>query len=142
VVVAWITLDTFFCKVCPAGSLFAALPAPLFYPSLVGQLGPFFYVHLLTLLATIFVVFQASRFWCRYACPVAPIGVFNRLSLFTVSLDPTNCTECLQCLDACPMGLRKLGDIGHSSDCILCGKCVEACPTDALALSLRKGRKP
>ena len=141
VVLAWITVDTFFCKFCPAGSLFAAIPAPVFFPSLVGQLSPFFYIHIATLILTILLVLFFSRFWCRYLCPMAPIGVFNKLSVLTISLEPAKCTECLQCLKACPMGLDKLVDIGTSSDCVLCGKCVEACQVGALRMALRKGRK-
>lgn len=140
VVFAWLTLDTFFCKFCPAGSLFASLPAPLFYPSL--SLGSFFYVHIATLVLTVVLVLLFSRFWCRYLCPLGTIGVFNRVSLLTVSLDSTKCTKCLKCLDVCPMGINKLSKIGSSSDCILCGKCVEACPADALKMDLRRPNKP
>jgi polyferredoxin len=142
IISAWVTLDTFFCKFCPAGSLFAAIPAPFFYPSL--SLGVFFYVHIGTLILTILLVLLFARFWCRYLCPLAPIGVFNKLSILTVSLDSTKCTEsrahaeCLRCLDVCPMGIDKLSDIGLSSDCILCGRCVEACRTDALKIDVRK----
>ncbi|MDH5733286.1 MAG: 4Fe-4S binding protein [Candidatus Bathyarchaeota archaeon] len=136
VVLAWITLDTFFCKFCPAGSLFAAIPAPIFYPSL--RLGVFFYIHMATLILTILLVLLFSRFWCRYLCPVAPIGIFNKLSVLTVSIDLKRCKECSRCLDACPMGIDTLSDIGSSSDCILCGKCVEVCGTDALKMSVRK----
>jgi ferredoxin-type protein NapH len=139
IVLAWVTLDTFFCKFCPAGSLFAAIPAPLFYPSL--NLGFFFYVHIATLILTVVLVLLFSRFWCRYLCPLGSIGVLNKLSFLTVSLDSTKCTECLNCLDVCPMGIDKLSDIGSSSDCILCGKCVEACQTDALKMDVRKRNK-
>jgi len=135
-VLAWITLDTFFCKFCPAGSLFAAIPAPIFYPSL--RPGFFFYVHIATLILTISLVILFSRFWCRYLCPVAPIGIFNKLSVFTVSFNREKCEECLGCLDVCPMGIEKLSDIGSSSDCILCGKCVEVCQTGALKISSRR----
>jgi ferredoxin-type protein NapH len=135
VVAAWITLDTLFCKFCPAGSLFAAIPAVFFYPSL--QVGVFFYVHLATLILTVVLVLLFSRFWCRYLCPFGTIGVFNKVSMLTISRNSADCTKCLECLDACPMGIAKLADIGSSSDCILCGKCVEACPRDALKLQLR-----
>jgi len=136
IILAWLTVDTFFCKLCPIGSLFAAIPASIFYPSL--SLGFFFYVHIATLLLTIALVLLFSRFWCRYLCPLAPIGIFNRLSLLTITLDPTKCEECLGCLDVCPMGIDKLSDIASSSDCTLCGKCVEACQKDALKLQTRK----
>ncbi len=134
---AWFTLDTVFCKFCPAGSLFAAIPTPIFRPYLVGQLSPFFYVHVATLILTILLVLLFSRFWCRYLCPLGTIGAFNRLSIVAISLDSTRCTECLKCLDVCPMGLEKVGDIGSSSDCIVCGRCVDVCPTDALKMSVR-----
>jgi len=135
-ILAWVTVDTFFCKFCPAGSLFAAIPTPFFFPTL--GVGFFFYVHMATLLLTILLVFLFSRFWCRYLCPVATIGLLNKLSVLTVSLDSTKCTECQRCLNVCPMGLDKLSDIGSSSDCTLCGKCVEACKTDALKMNVRK----
>jgi ferredoxin-type protein NapH len=140
VVLAWITLDTFFCKFCPAGSLFASIPAPLFYPSL--NLGFFFYVHIATLILTVVLVLLFSRFWCRYLCPLGSIGIFNKLSILTVSLNPTKCTKCARCLDVCPMGIDKLENISKSSDCILCGKCVEACQTNALKINIRRGAKP
>ena len=138
-VLAWVTVDTFFCKLCPAGSLFAAIPTPFFFPTL--GVGFFFYVHMATLLLTILLVLLFARFWCRYLCPLGTIGVFNKLSVLTVSLDSEKCTDCLRCLDACPMGLDKLSDVGSSSDCILCGKCVEACKTDALKMNVRKWDK-
>lgn len=136
VVAAWITLDTLFCKFCPAGSLFAAIPAVFAYPSL--QRGIFFYLHLATLIVTVVLVLLFSRFWCRYLCPFGTIGVFNRLSVLTISRNPAECTECLDCLEACPMGIAKLADIGSSSDCILCGRCIEACPRNALKMAVRK----
>lgn len=133
---AWFTLDTVFCKFCPVGSLFAAIPTPFFEPSL--GVGFFFYVHMATLILTVVLVLIFSRFWCRYLCPLGTMGIFNKLSVLTVSLDSTKCTECLRCLAVCPMGLDKLSDIGSSSDCILCGRCVDACPTDALKMHVRK----
>jgi len=136
VVLAWITLDTFFCKFCPAGGFFAAIPAFFLYPSL--KLGFFFYVHMATLILTVILVLLFSRFWCRYLCPLGTIGVFNKLSILTISLSAKKCKKCLKCLDACPMKLDKLSDIGSSSDCILCGKCVDACPSDALKVHVRK----
>jgi ferredoxin-type protein NapH len=140
VILAWITLDTFFCKFCPAGSLFAAIPAPFFYPSL--NIGLFFYVHIATLILTVGLVLFFSRFWCRYLCPLGSIGALNKLSILTVSFNPTKCTKCVRCLDVCPMGIDKVENIGKSSDCILCGRCVEVCQANALEMSIRRRKKP
>lgn len=134
--VAWFTLDTVFCKFCPAGSLFAAIPHFLLFPATPSF---FWYVHIATLILTIFLVMLVSRFWCRYLCPLGTIGVFNKLSILTISVDSEKCTECLKCLDVCPVEIEKLSDIGLSSDCIMCGKCVDACSRNALKIHF--GRK-
>jgi len=133
---AWFTLDTIFCKFCPAGSLFAALPAPFYY--LEWEWTSYFNIHMVTLILTVLLVLLFSRFWCRYLCPLGTIGIFNRISIMTISLDPTKCTNCLKCLDVCPMELKKVEDIGLSSDCIMCGRCVDVCPTDALKMRARR----
>jgi len=133
---AWFTLDTVFCKFCPAGSLFAALPAPFYY--LEWEWTLYFSIHIVTLILTILLVLLFSRFWCRYLCPLGTIGIFNRISIMTISLDSTKCTNCLKCLDVCPMELKKVEDIGLSSDCIMCGRCVDVCSTDALKMRARR----
>jgi len=133
---SWFTFDTVFCKFCPAGSLFAALPAPFFYSE--WRWSFFFNVHIATLILTIILVLLFSRFWCRYLCPFGTIGVFNRFSIITISLDSEKCTNCLKCLDVCPMEIKKVEDIGLSTDCIMCGRCVDCCPTNALKMRIRK----
>ena len=137
---AWFTVDTVFCKFCPAGSLFAALPAPFYY--LEWEWTPYFIVHIVTLALTIFLVLSFSRFWCRYLCPFGTIGIFNRFSVMTISLDTAKCNNCLKCLNACPMGLEKVEDIGLSSDCIMCGRCIDVCPTNSLKMHVGRRNKP
>ena len=133
---AWITADTFFCKLCPSGSLFAALPYRILHPNL--PFGLFFYVHLLTLTILIPLFLLAGRFWCSYLCPLAPImGSFNSVSFLRIRLDPDKCIECGACLRDCPMNIQKLEDISFSSDCILCGRCVDSCPENALQMKMR-----
>ena len=136
ILAAWLTVDTVFCKFCPAGSLFASIPAIFYYAPL--EIGVFFYVHIATLILTVILVLLFSRFWCRYLCPLGTIGIFNKLSILTISLNLTKCEKCLDCLKACPMGIDNLSDIGSSTDCILCGKCVESCSTKALKFSVSK----
>jgi len=135
VILAWITSETFFCKFCPSGSLFAAIPAPFFYEGL--RLGTFYYVHLLTLAIIVMLLLVLPRFWCRYICPYGITGIFNKISLITISHDNSKCNECGNCLNVCPMGINKIHKIGKSTDCILCGRCIDECQARALKYSIR-----
>jgi len=131
---AWIFSETVFCKVCPAGSLFAAIPQRFTSPEL--NFGTFFYVHLGTLAVAILFFVLVGRFWCRYLCPLGAIyGVFNRVSLLKVVVNKNRCNDCKQCLSVCPVGIQEPEDIGHSTDCIQCGKCISECPAQAIRVS-------
>jgi len=132
---SWVTLDTLFCKFCPSGSLFAAIPSKILYPEL--PFGFFFYVHMSTLVISIVLFIFVSRFWCRYLCPLGAImGSFNRISILKIERDPNKCTECGVCLKDCPMNIQEVRDIGVSSDCIMCGQCIDDCPLDALKIKI------
>lgn len=133
---AWITLDTLFCKFCPSGSLFAAIPFFILHPN--SSFGTFFYVHILTLIATLILAYLVSRFWCRYLCPLGAIhGMFNKVSLLNIRFDEEKCTGCEVCLEVCPMGIDRVDDIGRSTDCTMCGRCVEECPEKALSFVVK-----
>ncbi|MFO8010224.1 MAG: 4Fe-4S binding protein [Dehalococcoidia bacterium] len=138
-VAAWLTAETFFCKLCPAGSLFAALPHRFVSSEL--DFGTFFYVHIATLAVAIFLFVLAGRFWCRYLCPLGAIfGFFNPMAFLKVRIDKHLCTDCGQCLENCPTAISEVEDIGTSSDCIECGECIRDCPSSAIhfSTSLRK----
>ena len=133
-VAAWVLADTAFCKVCPAGSLFASVPQRIASPEFV--FGTFFYVHMITLALALVSFYFIGRFWCRYLCPLGGIfAVFNRVSFLKVKVDKDNCTDCDQCLEVCPTKIRKARDIENSHSCIRCGKCIEACPHKAIKIS-------
>ncbi len=135
---AWVALDTVFCKFCPSGSLFAAIPFRLLYPEAV-EFGLFFYIHMLTLALTIVLALLISRFWCRYLCPLGAIaGAFNKVSILTIEWNEEKCKNCEDCLKACKMGIIKMEDIGRSTDCTLCGRCIDACPEKALRFTIKK----
>jgi ferredoxin-type protein NapH len=135
---AWVALDTVFCKFCPSGSLFAAIPFRLLYPEAV-EFGLFFYIHMFTLALTIVLALLISRFWCRYLCPLGAIaGAFNKVSILTIEWNEKKCKNCEDCLKACKMGITKMEDIGRSTDCTLCGRCIDACPEKALRFTIKK----
>ena len=133
---AWFTLDTVFCKVCPSGSLFAAIPYHILTPD--AEFAVYFYVHILTLALTLVLALLVSSFWCRYLCPLGAInGAFNKISLINIKREETKCKKCNICLEACQMGIDKIEDIGSSTDCTLCGRCVESCEEKALSFSFQ-----
>ena len=135
-VLSWITLDTVFCKFCPSGSLFAAIPFFILHPN--SSFSTFFYVHILTLIATLILAYLIVRFWCRYLCPLGAIhGMFNKVSLLDIRFDDKKCTECKACLKVCPMGIVQVENISNSTDCTICGRCVEKCPERALSFVLK-----
>lgn len=131
---AWLAAETLFCKVCPAGSLFAAIPHRFVSPEL--DFGTFFYVHLATLAVALVAFFLIGRFWCRYLCPLGAIfGAFNPVSILKVKVDFSKCTRCENCLKVCPAKIEKLEEIENCTDCTRCGKCIESCGSEAVKIS-------
>jgi len=131
---AWLAAETLFCKVCPAGSLFAAIPHRFVSPEL--DFGTFFYVHLATLAVALVAFFLIGRFWCRYLCPLGAIfGAFNPVSILKVKVDFSKCNRCENCLKVCPAKIEKLEEIENCTDCTRCGKCIESCGSDAVKIS-------
>ena len=134
-IAAYVTAETLFCRFCPSGSLFGALPYVF-----LGGVSPLpfgVWVHVVTLLIVVVGVLFVERIWCRYLCPVGAIfGSFNRVSALRMEVDQSLCTDCRQCLKACPMGIMDKSAIGGSTDCSRCGKCIEACNKKAIRFTL------
>ena len=127
--VAWLAVDTLFCKVCPAGSLFAAIPHRFASPEL--SFGTFFYVHLATLAIVLVAFFLVGRFWCRYLCPLGAILVpFNKISLWRIRADEASCISCGICERACPVDLDVIHEVERGGECLRCLECVHACPRE------------
>jgi len=115
-----------FCKLCPAGTLEAALPWLAVNPQLRELIGPLFVlkVGLLSLLAA--AVLVVKRPFCRFVCPVGLFyGMANRISRRHLVVDG-GCTACGYCRDLCPMDHEVWKD-PRSSQCILCLECTR-CP--------------
>ena len=61
----------YFCKyVCPAGTLFGAIPLLSLDQILSDQIGPLFWWKLLVLIHVLLVSLLLSRPFCRYLCPL------------------------------------------------------------------------
>ncbi len=98
---------------------------------------PVYYMSLITFLIFGLIIFlnrYASRFWCRYLCPlgallslISPLGVFKRRV-------NQNCTSCLKCQKSCPMGAVAVDPRQtHFSECIQCRTCAQVCPEKAIS---------
>jgi len=115
----------FFCSVCPAGAVDAALPnavksainsQPIAWP------GP--------VKSAILVVFVVGavflwRPWCTMFCPLGAIfGLFNRWSVLFLQFHPSRCNNCGRCRKLCHYGGNNDG-LANDSQCIRCLDCTQ-----------------
>ncbi|MGD2165274.1 MAG: 4Fe-4S binding protein [Anaerolineae bacterium] len=111
----------------------------------VLPLDPAYYRHIM-LYAGVFagviaLNLVASRFWCRYLCPLgALLGLLSKIGLARREVTD-RCTECGACSRICPTGTIRRTE-GYDSDpgeCTMCLECLESCPEDAIAFPARAG---
>ena len=117
----------FFCRVCPAGALEAALPhtastaiagGGIAWPS-AGKIA----VLVVFLLAMVFT----WRPWCTVLCPLGAIySLFNRVSLVFLRFHSDRCNDCDLCRRLCRyhgLGQRR-GDDQRCIRCLDCTRCT------------------
>lgn len=78
--------------------------------------------------------FLAPRFWCRYLCPLGGLlGLISKASLFRRQVSQ-DCTGCSLCERVCPMGtINPERDFtSDPSECTLCLDCLDACPRSTI----------
>ncbi len=123
---------------------FEQLQAPLewFEQSIRGTLLPAqqtFY-QLGWLLALVFagivgLNWVASRFWCRYLCPLGAIYALEAKISILRPRAISECDHCAQCLRVCPTGaisVTKNGFTVDPAECVLCMDCSAECPRSAI----------
>lgn len=131
----------YFCKLCPFGTLTAALPAYLApggaaVPSIYRWQTARFVILLALLVLTVFV----SRPFCQSLCPLGALyALLNRFTLFGINFDRSRCIDCRACSKVCPMDLDVTKEAG-GPECIECGDCIKSCPKNALrrTMTLKK----
>jgi polyferredoxin len=131
----------FFCRVCPAGALEAALPntvstaisgKEVIWPSITKSV--------------IFVVILAAmlftwRPWCTLFCPLGAIyGLLNKVSFFFVRFHPAECNDCELCRNLCRYHGRSERR-GSDMRCIRCLDCTR-CSAVTLSTVFQPRRKP
>ncbi len=123
----------YFCKyICPAGILEGALPLLAKNESLRAGLGALFNWKLGILIAVLVLSVLIHRPFCKYLCPLGALyGLFNRFSLYRMSVDGDKCVGCGKCARVCPMDVDVTKN-PNSAECIRCGRCRAECPTGAV----------
>jgi polyferredoxin len=133
----------------PAVSAFDALvrpkvlpPEPAFYRL------TFLYAGFLAGIVALNLV--ASRFWCRYLCPLGGLlGILSKVGIVRRRVN-AGCNQCQACARVCPTGTVD-GARGFASDpgeCTMCLECYSACPQGAvefpthLSVAAQRGYDP
>lgn len=127
VVATPIFIGFMFTDICPVGFLTGTIPILLLNP-LQYVPNVFFYPALVIFILFILLILLVERGWCRYFCPVgALLAPFNKISVFHVAVNKSECVHCNLCSQICPMGID-IPNMERDPECILCGKCVHVCP--------------
>ena len=99
---------------------------------------------LITVIVTLVLGLVIYRPFCQFVCPFGFLSWFaERISLYRVTIDHDTCTECGNCIRACPIEAAK-GRVEKKkfpADCFSCARCLNTCPVDALHYGL-VGKKP
>jgi ferredoxin-type protein NapH len=132
--VPFVTLEPWFSKLCPVGTLQAGIPLVALDAQLRAQVGWLFALKIAILAGFLVWMVLTKRPFCRFVCPLGAIwSPFNRASTLRLALDETACTACGACREACPVDIS-VHENPNSSRCVRCMDCVKACPEAALRL--------
>jgi len=134
VLIPILTLEPWFSKLCPVGTLQGGIPLILSNAELRGQAGALFLVKLCILVAFLVWMMRTKRPFCRFVCPLGAIwSPFNRLSTLRLVVDEAHCTQCEACRRVCPVDIA-IYENAASTQCIRCMECIKACPEAAIRL--------
>ena len=122
-----------FCKyICPAGTLEGAMgllanPVNADKFSMLNILFTRKFVIMVLIFGACVFIYRA---FCRFLCPLGALyGLFAKVNLVGVKVEPAKCTHCGLCVAHCKMDIRQVGD----HECIHCAGCVDVCPTAAIS---------
>jgi len=131
-IVPYITAVPWFSKLCPVGALEAAVPLVLVNKEVRQNAGMFFYLKIAILVLVLIFCVIKSRAFCLFLCPLGAIySIFNKVSIFKLKVDNSNCKKCNSCFEHCPMGIYVYKTPNHIN-CIRCLECLKACPVKVI----------
>ena len=129
-----ISRETWFSKLCPMGTIQAAIPWVIWNPTIpvygepavsIQSLGFLFIVKILIAFLFLGLFVASKRPFCRLACPLGAIfGFFNKYSLLRIEVNTRDCKDCQKCKDLCPVDINISDDPGAST-CVRCFKCLK-----------------
>jgi ferredoxin-type protein NapH len=86
-------------------------------------------------------VMTRKRTQCSFLCPMGAVNTLsNKITPFILKIYKQACTECLKCVEVCPLYALTPEDIKAgkvSLFCSRCGKCVDACSKRAIHYGIR-----
>ncbi len=136
-IVAYLTAEPWFCKLCPQGTLEAGIPLVLWDPvqGLRALVGWLFYFKVAILLFVFWSSVMVKRPFCRVICPIGAVyALFNKLSLLRMKLDSQTCNRCGVCRRVCPTDIEPFLE-PNQVECVRCFECVWNCPRKALKIT-------
>lgn len=133
-IIPFFTLEDWFCRLCPAGTLGAGIPIIL-SDSLVRQLiGGMFVLKIAILAVFLVAMVFTKRPFCRFICPLGAIySIFGYFTRFRLKVDLNKCIKCNRCQKVCPVDI-KIYENPANSQCIRCLDCIKVCPVSAIKL--------
>ncbi len=129
----FLTGEPWFSKLCPVGTIQAAIPLILIDARLRTRISLLFPLKVAILLFFLIWMVVSKRPFCRFVCPLGAIwSPFNRHSALLLDVDEERCTRCELCFEVCPMDIM-VYEGPNSSQCIRCLECAKVCPVGAIA---------
>ena len=147
ILIPFITQETWFSKLCPMGTLQAALPWALWNPVIpvyseaavsADSFGLLFAIKILILIFFLAAFILSKRPFCRTICPLGVIfGFFNKYSIIRLNVDDKKCKGCDKCVGDCPVDLN-VGEDPNADTCVRCLKCLKC---ESVKIEFNKGNR-
>ena len=86
----------------------------------------------------VLVAWRYGRLYCNTVCPVGTVlGLFGRLSLYKIRLQPERCAKCKLCERVCKSScIDSARGVIDYSRCVMCMNCLVVCRQGALRFGL------